>query len=120
MARLGEAGPAEEILKSLEDSPAPSALYARAETLTALGRVDEARAAIAKSESADPENGTLFLNLACLRTILGDHDEAIRLLSRALGRHPFLREQARTDPDLHPLRADPRFAALIEKAGKPR
>jgi serine/threonine protein kinase/tetratricopeptide (TPR) repeat protein len=57
-------------------------------------------------------------HLAVVRTILGDHDAALEWLGVAVdngfGNTRFLSEH---DPFLAPLRKDPRFAALMERAG---
>ena len=60
-----------------------------------------------------PENALALFNSACMESLLGRSDEALGHLEAALGRWPDLREQARTDEDLAPLRDDPRFQQLV-------
>jgi tetratricopeptide (TPR) repeat protein len=55
------------------------------------------------------------------RTLLylsqGNHDDAIRRLEQAIADHESLTiTMIKTDPKLDPLRGDPRFEALVQKA----
>jgi tetratricopeptide (TPR) repeat protein len=49
---------------------------------------------------------------------LGDYDTAFRALERAIEDRTFLAAQW-SDPDLDPVRSDPRFARLVERMGLP-
>jgi serine/threonine protein kinase/tetratricopeptide (TPR) repeat protein len=62
-----------------------------------------------------PETGETVYNLACLAAKHGRIDEAISLLSEAIeiGLLPNVASGMGEDPDLKPLRGDPRFAALV-------
>lgn len=60
-----------------------------------------------------PGNGLALYNVACMESMLGRGDEALAHLGRALGAAPELLENARTDEDFEPVRADPRFARLV-------
>jgi adenylate cyclase len=68
----------------------------------------------------DPDNMNARYNFACtMTTYLKDSDAALELLgpvfeTLAIG---FL-NHAKADPDLDPLRADPRFKAMIAAAEK--
>jgi len=50
---------------------------------------------------------------ACLASIAGDADAAISYLARALEQDLEQRDGAREDPDLHWIRDDPRYQALV-------
>lgn len=54
-------------------------------------------------------------NLACVRLAQDLRDEAIELLGMALPASDVLRKAAAQDPDLEPLRDDPRFQELIKE-----
>jgi TolB-like protein/Tfp pilus assembly protein PilF len=56
--------------------------------------------------------------LARVHLALGDHDTAFRALERAIEDRTFLAAQW-SDPDLDPVRSDPRFARLVERMGLP-
>jgi len=67
--------------------------------------------------------GEIAYRIACCHALLGDHDRAMAALARAAGAHLRDLDRAATDPNLEPLRDDPRFAALIgrpEHADLPR
>ncbi len=57
---------------------------------------------------------TARYNLACARSRQGRTDEALTLLTEVLTVRPEMREAAAEDPDLEPLRDDPRFQELIK------
>jgi tetratricopeptide (TPR) repeat protein len=59
-----------------------------------------------------PGNGLAFFNIACMESLLGRREDALGHLRKALDAAPELRENARTDADLDPIRDDPRFGAL--------
>ena len=60
-----------------------------------------------------PQYPALPYNLACAESLAGRTDDAIGHLRRALEADDSLRELARTDSDLDPVRDDPRFAELV-------
>jgi tetratricopeptide (TPR) repeat protein len=62
-----------------------------------------------------PGNPSLLYNLACVLAQSGKTDEALEALRRALEAEPKYRRFLATDPDLEPLRSDPRFS---EAAGE--
>ena len=68
------------------------------------------RAGIATGE--DP-GGRQHYNLACLEAQAGEHDAALEMLVAAIRAGYTRLDHIRTDPDLAPLRADPRFEALL-------
>lgn len=81
------------------------------------GKREEALAVLRTVQPAPP----LYYNLACTYALLGEADEALDFLRRELDEnHPGQGsrrrqvEWARADPDLASLRADPRFARLLE------
>jgi tetratricopeptide (TPR) repeat protein len=56
---------------------------------------------------------------AILQVGLGDHDAAIKALDHAVREHRPGVVNIKVDPLLAPLRSDPRFAALVRRAGLP-
>ncbi|MHA1962205.1 MAG: TPR end-of-group domain-containing protein [Candidatus Thorarchaeota archaeon] len=53
-------------------------------------------------------------NLACYLSLSGRTDEAIDYLQMVCSRDPSIREWARSDDDLNPIRSDPRFQSIVE------
>jgi hypothetical protein len=66
-----------------------------------------------RAEAAAPILGNEQYNLACALVGLGRRDEALAQLAEGVSLLPRLKEFATTDPDLEPLKGDPRFEALI-------
>ena len=60
----------------------------------------------------NPQYALLFYNLACCESLVGDTEQAVEHLERAIELSPRFREFAREDTDLDALRGDPRFAEL--------
>ncbi len=57
--------------------------------------------------------GGVLYNAAWTEASRGDEGEALSLLQRALEMRPDLKSQAVGDPDMDPLRENPRFQALV-------
>ena len=92
------------------------ALGVLAEIYTARGLYQkglEADRRLARLRAEDP---TVIYNLACSLSLTGHVDGAFTTLARAifLGYHDF--RHIRDDPDLEPLRQDPRFGTFLELA----
>jgi adenylate cyclase len=87
-------------------------------SLGTLGETECAKDWIARALLIDPDNMNARYNFACnLATYLKDPEAALKLLGpifemTAIG---FL-NHAKADPDLDPLRDDPRFKAMIAAA----
>ncbi len=56
-------------------------------------------------------------SVATLYVGLGEVDEAFAALTEAEAQHSYLVAWWKVDPDLDPLRSDPRFTALLKKVG---
>jgi hypothetical protein len=70
--------------------------------------IDRARETLEVSAYATP-----LYNLACCEALAGRKDDAIGHLEVAFERRPSLRDLAKDDTDLDPLRDEPAFRALV-------
>jgi tetratricopeptide (TPR) repeat protein len=77
---------------------------------------DHAKAAeILRSVVAEhPDAGIVLYNLACVETLLGEHDAALEHLGRAIELEERFRELARTDEDFDSIRERSDFRDLTE------
>jgi adenylate cyclase len=86
--------------------------------LATLGEADRAREWVAHALKVDPDNPNMRYNFACAMVMLDEVETALELLGPVFAEISagFL-AHAKTDPDLDPIRADPRFQAMIFDAG---
>jgi adenylate cyclase len=101
-----------------EDPSNGPAITAGAFALATLGRADEARAWARRALAIDPSTFSVPYNLACIFSRqLGDVDAAIELLEPLLPKvTAAVLAELNSDPDLEPIRDDPRFVALVAEA----
>jgi adenylate cyclase len=83
-----------------------------------MGQVDKARDLIRRALLIDPDNLRMRFNFACgSMTFLKDPETALGLLGPAFeAMTPDWLEHVAIDPDLDPLRGDPRFQAMLAAA----
>jgi adenylate cyclase len=96
-----------------------SAIAMGATALGALGEEDRAREWIRRALMLDPENLLGRYNIACvLASDLKDHDGAIEALKPYFERTSSTTEirHLEVDPDLDPIRSDPRFVKMLASA----
>jgi len=102
----------------LKDPANGSALCFGACGLAALGELEQTRDWTRRAVSLDPDNRMMRYNLGCmLSRDLADVDGALEMIRPHLenGSRVML-EHVKIDPDLDPLRGDPRFEAMIAAA----
>jgi len=91
------------------------ALYLGAAALVVLGDRERCLDWAARALALDPEENTTLYNIACLYTHLGESGRALDLLEKTVRSGFGHKEWVENDPDLEPLRSDPRFQELIRQ-----
>jgi adenylate cyclase len=109
----------ERVEKALaQDRNNGSAISFGVSALAALGEGERAKEWIGRALLIDPDNWLMRYNLACaLTSSLNDNETALELLGPVFANiSAALLRAAQTDPDFDPLRAEPRFAAMLADA----
>jgi adenylate cyclase len=101
-----------------QDQSNGSAMSFGVSALAALGEGERARDWARRAVLIDPENMLMHYNCACaLSAHLHDLEGALELLGPYLPRmSKSMLTHIKTDPDMDPLRDDPRFRAMLAKA----
>lgn len=96
------------------------ALHTLGNSLTRLGRHEEALEIDKRLTTISPDDETAFYNLACSYSNLGLLDDAISALRRAVALGYENIEFMQKDPDLSNVRRDPRFKRIVEEIRRRR
>ena len=82
-----------------------------------MGKRDEAIAWLERAIALDPDDSQTLYNAACTWSQLGEFDRAFELLERWLPKAGVEKRMwLKQDIDFDPIRSDPRFESLLEKA----
>jgi serine/threonine protein kinase/Flp pilus assembly protein TadD len=84
-----------------------------AATYATMGEPDKAVDFADRSLAIDPDDAMLLYNVCCTYTLLGRYDDAIGCLERAVDKGFGHREWIDHDPDLEPIRNNPRYQAIM-------
>jgi adenylate cyclase len=85
--------------------------------LVALGDREQGLDWAARALELDPGDFMLLYNVACIRSLAGQIDEALETLERAVRAGLLFREWIESDSNLAPLRGHPRYRALLDRMG---
>ena len=107
----------EEFLKS---GDSPHALGHLGNAYARAGKTHEARATISRLIQQVHKDGVGRYEIALVYAGLGNKNEAFACLDEAYQTNSEGLTNLRIDPCLDPLRADPRFARLLERTGLSR
>lgn len=114
----GEYAEAEAALEKLAKlSGIPSAIAALGHLYATAGRHDEANAIVEELEKRSKTEYVTPYSFARLYVALGDLDEAFTWFDRACAERSNWLTSLKVEPGLDPVRADPRFVALLEEVG---
>ena len=84
--------------------------------LVTLGEKERAKEWATRARLVDPDNTNLHYNLACAMSSLGEVDLTLETLGGIAPRlTPSMMSWLEADPDFDPIRAEPRFKALMEE-----
>jgi adenylate cyclase len=106
------------IEKIVSDEPGHSrAIGLGVYILAILGEKERAIEWATRARLIDPDNANLHYNLACAMATLGECDRALTILEGVSARSsPGMLSWIEADSDLDPIRADPRYQPMIDKA----
>ena len=77
------------------------------------GNIKKAAEILKAAVQRYPDQAVLHYDLACYLALLGEREDALKALERALQLDASLKELAKKDDDLKSLRNDPRFEKLV-------
>jgi adenylate cyclase len=80
-----------------------------ASVLADMGEPERSARWVERALTVDPDEPIIQYNAACVFVALGRLEDALRCLEVSLGQGGLSRDWATNDPDLDPLRTDPRF-----------
>ena len=102
--------------RAVELNPADSrAMILGASYQLILGNREEAIEWAAMAQEADPNSNGVAYNSACILAKMGEHENALDQLERAVELGSRNKAYFETDVDFESIREHPRFIALMEK-----
>jgi adenylate cyclase len=104
---------AEDALRRHPESSRPAQLAAA--TLAGMGEGEQAKKWMERALAIDPDDTHIQYNAACMWSQLGEYEKALDLLQRwASFVGPENKDWMQQDPDLDPLRDQPRYSKILE------
>jgi tetratricopeptide (TPR) repeat protein len=84
-------------------------------TAARLGQQEKGLDWMKRSLASSPDDSNLLYNAACFYSVQGHADDAIRCLEQAMDNGWRAKDWLANDPDLDPIRHDPRFKAIADR-----
>jgi TolB-like protein/DNA-binding winged helix-turn-helix (wHTH) protein len=88
-----------------------------AHAYAAGGNRSEAEKIVRKLEEPSDDGAQDWYFIACVYVALGDKEKAFSWLGKASANHDYFLTFLNVDPQMDPLRADPRFGRLLQRIG---
>jgi TolB-like protein/Flp pilus assembly protein TadD len=108
----------ENVEQHVEKHPDDSRAYQLgALALIEIGERDKGLEWARRAVSMDPHNPMLLYNVSCFFSIAGETEDAIGYLRKScdgMSKDATMKSWAETDPDLDPIRDDPRFQEILQ------
>jgi len=118
--RYGELGLKRGEAAMLQHPEASRPAQLAAASLAGMGRPEEAKMWLDRAIALDPDDSQTLYNAACTWAQLGEPDKAFDALDRWLPKAGVEKKMWLTaDSDFDPIRPDPRFHRIIERAAAP-
>src|SRR5262249_9941184 len=121
-AELAQKGLVDQAIEEIRRGPDPAQLERAGEIASLPARAGgRAEALSAAGAFLDPANRDLLPSdgFAGFYASVGDPDKAFEWLARAVDEKRFFLIFLKVDPQFDPVRADPRFAAVLARIGRP-
>jgi len=112
--RVGDAIAAQQKAAEIEKNTSVT-LTELARDCALQGKVPEARQALRDLLARSQHFHVPPYAIATIYAALGDKDQALAQLEQAYNQHSFLLDFLKVDPELDPLRSDPRFQDLLRR-----
>jgi DNA-binding winged helix-turn-helix (wHTH) protein/TolB-like protein/predicted negative regulator of RcsB-dependent stress response len=112
-------GQGQAVLRLLDgrNETAPGSFSNLGRAYAEVGNVDAARAEIARAEGLGAQGFGVGFDLALMHLALGENDQALAALERAVDDHSQMIGYLNVEPALDPIRADERFRAVAKRIG---
>ena len=117
---------ADVLLKAVEDpgdayrntgiNAQASKLNEKAMSAYRRGDIEQALASVQEAHQAGPDDAIILYNLACFNALLGNEDQALDWLEKAVAGGFYAPCKIANDPDLKSLRDKPRYQQALDQA----
>ena len=115
---IGVIGAPSDVYRRTGMSAEANKLNARALSAYRHGDVKQALALTKQAHDAGPEDSIVLFNLACFNALLGNTDEALAWLEKAVEGGFYAPGKIANDADLQNLRGKPKYEAALARAAE--